>query len=101
MSTPLSLNRSLKRSLKKTSIALGVIQALSINSASGASIDVTSRFDLGAGCTLREAITSINMGSATGGCVATGTFGSNDTINVECSLKKRTTSSWMWLQIEV
>jgi len=65
----------------KIGVAISLIQLLLVNSASAASINVTNGFDLDVGCTLREALTSINDASATGGCIATGTFGSNDTIN--------------------
>ena len=68
-------------SLKKTSIALAVTHALVINVSLAATITVNNGGDSNAGCTLREAVTSVNQGSAIGGCSATGTFGVDDTIN--------------------
>jgi len=71
-------------SFKKSMVAIAVIQALSINVSSAATIMVTNSSDSNAvaGCTLREAITSITDGAVSGGCVNTGTaFGTNDTIN--------------------
>ena len=70
-----------KQCLKKTFIAISVIQAFSLNITSAATIDVTNRFDLNAGCTLREATESINNGEEIHGCQNIGnSFGSDDII---------------------
>jgi len=48
-----------------------------------ATITVNSHLDDGTDCTLREAIVSINSASLQNGCIATGTFGTNDTIDFD------------------
>jgi len=67
----------------KSCLALAIAQTLSIQVAESATILVTSNLDdNGGGCTLREAITSINNVSIQPGClVADGSLGTNDIIN--------------------
>ncbi len=70
-------------SFKKKLIAISVLQALSINSATAATVTVDNGGDAGVGCTLREAvllISSIGTNPNTQGCVANGTLGENDII---------------------
>ena len=71
--------------LKKKRVALIVaqtlaIQAAAINASSAATVLVTNAGDAGAGCTFREAVTTINNQAAFGGCIVTGAF-SNNTVN--------------------
>ena len=68
-------------SFKKTCIAIGVLQALSMNTVSAATFIVDNGGDAGIGCTLREAVMSSSSIQNFGGCVASGAFGNNDTIN--------------------
>ena len=73
-----------KQSIKKTCIAIGVAQALSLNTASAATITVNNGGDTGIGCTLREAVATINESSnQSNGCIidtSNGSLGSNDSI---------------------
>lgn len=63
-------------------IALAVSQAL-LTPVQAATLTIDSNLDDdGSGCTLREAIVSLNSGTSQGGCIATGDdFGVADTIN--------------------
>lgn len=74
-----------KLSVNKTALAMAVAQAFAINTSSAAIITVNNSLDAGVGCTLREAITSINAGVASGGCVASGVLGTNDSIDFSVS----------------
>jgi len=70
-------------SFKKKLIAISVLQALSLNAATAATVTVDNGGDEGVGCTLREAVllvSSIGESSNTQGCVANGTLGDNDII---------------------
>lgn len=64
----------------RTSI-IGLGLGLAHNNGYAATVLVTSNLDNGTACTLREAIESFNNGALQGGCSATGSFGSNDTIH--------------------
>ncbi len=70
-------------SFKKRLIAISVLQALSVNAATAATVTVDNGGDAGVGCTLREAVllvSSIGTNPNTQGCVANGTLGDNDII---------------------
>jgi len=66
--------------LKQTSLAIGVIQALSAAPGLAATITVNNGTDGAVGCTLRSAIASINTAQNSGGCSAVGEFGIDDVI---------------------
>lgn len=51
-----------------------------------ATISVTNDGDAGVGCTLREAITSLNDGILASGCTQTGSFGVEDTVTFSGSM---------------
>ena len=72
-------------SLKKTCLALGVIQALSFAPSFAASIVVDTSGESDTGCSLRNAVESINTAQNVAGCIADGTFGIGDTINFSVS----------------
>ena len=68
-----------------TFFAYLLIAAFGSPLAFGATIAVTDMVDANSGvvsCTLRDAITSVNNGSDTFGCIAIGVYGTADTINV-------------------
>ena len=69
---------------KKSCLALGIAQSLTLATAHAATIEVTSTLDDGTACTLREAIATTNAGSnQSNGCTIdtnSGPLGSNDTI---------------------
>jgi predicted outer membrane repeat protein len=68
-------------------LALALTLALGAVPLSGvaATISVTTAGDPGVTgtCSVRQAIVSMNTGAVSGGCVASGTFGSSDTINFD------------------
>ena len=72
-------------SLKKTCLALGVIQALSFTPTFAASIVVDTSGESDTGCSLRNAVESINTAQNVAGCNAEGTFGIEDAINFSVS----------------
>lgn len=67
--------------IQKSGIALAISQVLS-HGAQAATITVNNLGDAGEGCTLREAIASVNAGANSSGCSSSNgePFGSNDTI---------------------
>ena len=73
--------------LKQSTIALAVAQAMVINVSSAATITVNDGGDAGAGCTFREAVVIVNAGSdQSNGCsidISNGPLGSNDTIEFD------------------
>ena len=74
--TPNSLN------LKPTLLVLAIAQALALQAAQAASIEVTSNLDDGTDCTLRDAIDTVNAGvDQNNGCIITGTLGTDDAIS--------------------
>jgi len=70
------------KSFKRTCLAVAVSHAM-MAPIQAATITVDSNLDDGTNCTLRNAIESINTAGLQGGCVASGTFGTNDTINFD------------------
>ena len=65
----------------KNCLTLAISQALLAPSTNAAIINVNNNGDNGAGCTLREAVETINAGQdQANGCVANGNLGINDTI---------------------
>ena len=76
--------RSCKR-VKPTLLALAISQALLLQGALAASIEVTSNLDDGTDCTLREALATINAGTDQfNGCALSGdALGSKDTITFD------------------
>jgi CSLREA domain-containing protein len=72
-------------SLRSSHLAMAIVGVLAGGTAQAATIvvDTTADGAVGSvtGCSLREAVASINAGAVQGGCTATGAFGSNDTIN--------------------
>ena len=74
--TPNSLN------LKPKLLVLAITQALALQAAQAASIEVTSNLDDGTDCTLREAIDTVNAGvDQNNDCIITGTLGTDDAIS--------------------
>ena len=75
--------------LKKTCLAVAIIQALAITPSLAADLLVDDgsdgAIDVTTGCTLRSAIVSINSAQNSGACVANGSFGVDDTINFNVS----------------
>lgn len=68
-------------------LSMAVASLLLAPTARAATITVDSVLDGGAGCTLRQAVTSLNTGSELGGCVADGAaFGVSDTILFDSSV---------------
>lgn len=65
--------------LTAAGVVVGAVLAAPV--ARAATVKVTSNTDNGTGCTLREAIASVNGGANSGGCTHTGTYGTNDTID--------------------
>lgn len=82
----------MNKSSDLTPIALAVKAAvlgigLAQGAAHAATVQVTSNSDDGTGgCTLREAVLSINSANVMGGCLRAGQFGSNDFISFNASL---------------
>lgn len=73
-----------------TIIALTIVQFFIHSLAQAATISVSNNSDsITIGCTLREAITSINLGVESG-CKSVGTFGVDDTIEFGGALYNQT-----------
>jgi len=81
------------RSLRRTSLAIGIIQALSLTPSLAATIVVDNGSDDAVGCTLRSAIVSINAAQNNGECSAVGEFGENDVIDFDVTSVGGLTSS--------
>jgi len=80
-------------SIRRTSLAIIVIQALSLTSSLAATIVVDNGSDSAVGCTLRSAIVSINTAQNNGECRAVGEFGENDVIDFDVTSVGGLTSS--------
>ncbi len=74
-----------KYSLKKTSIALSLIQALAITPTFAATVVVDVSGESDTACSLRNAVESINTGQNVGGCNANGVFGAGDVVTFAVS----------------
>ena len=69
-------------SLRLTMVAMAIAQSLLSPISEAAQIVVDNSADGGAGCTLREAVTSMNNGNVGAtGCVSNGVFGTSDVIS--------------------
>lgn len=77
------IKKAALRRFKVTPVALALLHAFTISFSHAASVVVTNGFDSNNGCTLREAIATINSGNDLGGCSSTGIFGNNDIINFD------------------
>jgi len=87
---PLDKQRQASPNFKPTAIALALSLAMAAK-VQGATIEVTSPSDDGAGCTLREAIVSINNEVLEAGCsIASGAFGTDDSIIFDSSVAGQT-----------
>ena len=77
---------------KPALLALAITQALALQAAQAASIEVTSNLDDGTDCTLREALTTVNSGTdQLNGCVITGdVLGTNDTVTFSPAVSGQT-----------
>lgn len=76
------------RSIQKTCVALAVAQAITLNTSDAATFLVTNGFDMGVGCTMREALANVNSGVLNNnGCFnqSSKLIGSNDTIEFSIS----------------
>ena len=76
---------TVKYSLKKTGIALSVIQAIAITPTFAATVVVDYNGESDTACSLRNAVESINTAQNIGGCNADGLFGIEDTSNFSVS----------------
>ena len=72
-------------SFKKTCLAIGVIQALSISPNFAATLVVDSVGESDSLCSLRNALDSINTSQNIGGCNAVGVFGVDDVVTFAVS----------------
>ena len=73
---------SLFKTIKPKLLTLAIAQALALQAAQAASIEVTSNLDDGTDCTLREAINTVNAGvNLANGCIIDGALGTADAIS--------------------
>ena len=70
------------RPIKPALLTLTIAQTLVFQAVQAASIEVTSNLDDGTGCTIREAIDTVNAGvDQNNGCIINGALGTADTVS--------------------